>query len=39
MNGPIPTICVMLIAVAENRPTERWNVWLSARFAASCESR
>jgi hypothetical protein len=24
MNGPIPHICVMLIAVADSRPTDRW---------------
>jgi hypothetical protein len=39
MNGPIPTICVMLIAVAESRPIERWNVWRLAWLAASCGSR
>ena len=35
MNGPMPTICVMLIAVAESKPTDRWNVWRPAWLAAA----
>lgn len=26
MNGPMPHICVMLMAVPENKPMERWKL-------------
>jgi hypothetical protein len=37
MNGPMPHIWVMLIAVPENRPMERWKA-LSRTFWGALES-
>jgi hypothetical protein len=39
MNGPIPTICVMLIAVAESKPTDRRKARSSACPAAASGGR
>ena len=38
MNGPMPTICVMLIADADSRPTDRWNRRPSSRSSSAADA-
>jgi hypothetical protein len=38
MNGPMPTICVMLIAAADSRPTDRWNRRPSSRSSSAADA-